>query len=89
MLIRLGMSKAAEKIKRGADRHYSLMKTDDIKELPVHQIADEDCWLFLWVTNNYLVDGLDCMRAWGFRYVTNLVWAKPSFGAWLLFQGST
>ena len=31
------------KIKRGADRHYSLMKTQDIKNLPVQSIADDDC----------------------------------------------
>ena len=42
------------KIKRGADRHYNLMKTKDIKELPVSNLADEQCWLFLWVTNNFL-----------------------------------
>ena len=31
------------KIKRGADRHYNLMKTKDIKELPVSNLADEQC----------------------------------------------
>jgi N6-adenosine-specific RNA methylase IME4 len=60
------------KIKRGADRHYTLMKTKDIKKLPVQSIADDDCWLFMWVTNNFLKDGLDVMEYWGFRYVTNL-----------------
>ena len=49
------------KIKRGADKHYSLMKTKDISNLPVHTIADENCWLFMWVTNNFLVDGLKVM----------------------------
>ena len=29
----------AGKIKRGADRHYPLMKTEDIKNLPVQNIA--------------------------------------------------
>ena len=45
------------KIKRGADKHYPLMKTEDIKKLPVKDIADDDCWLFMWVTNNFLKDG--------------------------------
>ena len=35
------------KIKRGADRHYVLMKTEDIKKLPVQSIADDDCWLLI------------------------------------------
>ena len=40
------------KIVRGANAHYNLMKTDDIKKLPVEEIADDNCWLYLWVTNN-------------------------------------
>tara|TARA_E500000305_G_C3911388_1_gene183572 strand:- start:166 stop:681 length:516 start_codon:yes stop_codon:yes gene_type:complete len=75
------------KIKRGADRHYSLMKTADIKALPVQDIADDECWLYMWVTNNYLKDGLDIMEHWGFRYVTNIVWAKTSFGLGYYFRG--
>lgn len=75
------------KIKRGADKHYSLMKTENIKKLPVHTIADDDCWLFMWVTNNFLKDGLDVMESWGFRYITNIVWAKNSFGLGYYFRG--
>jgi len=75
------------KIKRGADRHYNLMKTSDIKSLPVKHLADNTCWLFLWVTNNYLKDGLDVMENWGFKYVTNLVWAKNTIGLGYYFRG--
>tara|TARA_R110002020_G_C15761074_1_gene727122 strand:- start:10 stop:540 length:531 start_codon:yes stop_codon:yes gene_type:complete len=75
------------KIKRGADKHYPLMKTNEIKKLPVANIADETCWLFLWVTNNYLKDGLDVMDAWGFEYITNLVWAKNTIGLGYYFRG--
>lgn len=64
------------KIKRGADRHYSLMKVDDIIALPVDEWAAPDAHLYSWVTNNYLVDGLDAMRVWGFRYVTKIDWFK-------------
>jgi len=75
------------KIKRGADKHYKLMKTADIKLLPVADIADDDCWLYLWVTNNFLKDGLEVMESWGFRYVTNFVWAKDRFGIGYYFRG--
>ena len=65
------------KIRRGANRHYSLMKTRDIAAMPVQRLAHPDgCHLWLWVTNNYLRDGLAVMEAWGFRYVTNVVWVK-------------
>ena len=56
------------RIKRGADRHYSLMSLDDIKKLPVQDLADEDgCHIYLWATNNFLQAGLDCLNAWGFN----------------------
>ena len=67
------------RIKRGADRHYSLLKTKDIPgavlESGVFAPAD-NCPLYLWVTNNFLKDGLWVMEQLGFRYVTVLTWAK-------------
>lgn len=58
------------KIKRGADRHYPLMKTKDIAELPVQSIADTNCHLYLWTTNTFLPDSLKVMEIWGFNYKT-------------------
>ena len=69
-----------KKYKRGADRHYPLMKTKDIIALPVQDIADTNCHLYLWVTNNFLPDGLQVMQAWGFRYITTITWMKDRFG---------
>lgn len=68
--------RGAGKIKRGADRHYSILSTDDIIKLPVRDIAYNNCHLYLWVTNNFLPDGLKVMNAWGFRYVTKIDWGK-------------
>lgn len=64
------------KIKRGADRHYNLMKTKDIMALPVQDICEENAHLYLWVTNNFLQAGLDVMKAWGFTYKTKITWVK-------------
>lgn len=72
------------RIKRGADRHYSLMKTPQIAALPVERLAlstsavgtHDGCHLWLWATNNKLPDALAVMAAWGFRYVTNVAWHK-------------
>jgi N6-adenosine-specific RNA methylase IME4 len=63
------------------------MKTKDIQMLPVDKIADNNCWLFLWTTNNYLIDGLNVIKSWGFRYVTNFVWTKERFGIGYYFRG--
>lgn len=79
------------KIKRGADRHYPLMKTAEIIELKdfVNELADDNCHLYLWVTNNFLKDGLAVVDAWGFRYVTMITWVKDSIGLGQYFRGIT
>lgn len=35
---------------RGASFKYDLMTIDDIKALPVNELAADDCLLFIWVT---------------------------------------
>ena len=60
---------------RRLDR-YSTMDLQDIKELPVESISANNSHLYLWVPNALLPDGIEVMRSWGFRYVSNLVWAK-------------
>ena len=77
------------KIKRGADRHYPLMKTKDIANLPVKNIVDNNAHLYLWVTNNKLKDGLFVMESWGFEYKTIITWAKDRFGLGYYFRGQT
>ena len=52
------------------------MRTKDICRVPVWDITSTNCHLYLWVTNNYLQDGLKVMDAWGFRYVTMISWIK-------------
>ena len=78
------------KIKRGADRHYPLVPTKDLPALM--RSADvwdptDDAHLYLWVTNNFLEDGLWVMKRLGFRYVTNVVWVKDRAGLGQYFRG--
>ena len=77
------------KIKRGADKHYSLMKTKDIIALPVNKIAAQNAHLYLWVTNNHIPDGLKVMEAWGFEYKTMITWVKDRIGLGQYFRGQT
>lgn len=83
------LERGGGKIKRGADRHYPLMKTADICALPVADMAATNSHLYLWVTNNFLPDGLVVMQAWGFRYVTCITWAKDKIGLGQYFRGMT
>lgn len=77
------------KIKRGADKHYPLMKTEDIfamKEF-IDEIADDQCHIYMWVTNNFLETGLAILKHWSFTYITNVVWVKNSIGTGQYFRG--
>ncbi|AEG94778.1 MT-A70 family methyltransferase [Ramlibacter tataouinensis] len=60
---------------RRLDR-YSTMPLEAIKALPVSKTLAVNAHLYLWVPNALLPDGLEVMSAWGFRYVSNIVWAK-------------
>lgn len=55
---------------------YPTMTLQDIKELPVAQIAKEKSHLYLWVPNALVLEGLQVMEHWGFTYKTQLVWYK-------------
>jgi N6-adenosine-specific RNA methylase IME4 len=52
------------------------MTTAEICALPVADIIARQAHLYLWVPNALLPEGLQVMQAWGFRYVSNLVWVK-------------
>src|SRR5689334_23062614 len=55
---------------------YGTMDLDEIKSLPVADVAADPAHLYLWVPNALLPEGIDVMRAWGFDYKSNIVWHK-------------
>ena len=80
------------KIKRGADRHYPLIKPKDMLPTIIAGINEkgriaDDAHCYMWVTNNFLKDGLQLMEDLGFRYITNIVWVKDRFGLGQYFRG--
>lgn len=48
--------------------HYSTMTIDELKTLPVKDIAATDCTLFIWATYPKMQEALDIITAWGFKY---------------------
>jgi N6-adenosine-specific RNA methylase IME4 len=60
------------------ENHYPCMPLEDIKALPVP--AADNAVLFLWAVNQILPQALEVTEAWGFQYVGNLAWVKPSIG---------
>lgn len=59
---------------------YPTMNVYQIAALPVADLAEKDAHLYLWTTQRYLRDAFMIADAWGFRYSTTLVWAKPPLG---------
>mgnify|MGYP003640709734 CR=1 FL=1 len=60
-----------------AKKYYTTMAIEDIKNLPVSNIADDNCYLFLWATAPNIQQALDTLEAWGFKLFTIVfTWIK-------------
>jgi len=55
---------------------YPMMSIDEIKNLPIQNIADENSWCFLWTTQKYLWDSKAILEGWGFNHKLTMVWEK-------------
>lgn len=55
---------------------YSTLTLEEIKGIPVSDVVNSQCHLYLWVPNALLREGLEVMESWGFTYKTNIVWHK-------------
>jgi N6-adenosine-specific RNA methylase IME4 len=55
---------------------YATMTDEEILALPVGDLVAGPGWCFLWTMAPKLDFGVDCLRAWGFRYVSTLAWIK-------------
>ena len=62
---------------RSPEMHYPCQSLDDLKALPVADLAAPDCALFLWVIDTHIEQALELAKAWGFEYKTRaFCWAK-------------
>ena len=68
---------------------YPTMPLEDIKAMPVREIADENAILWLWTTNAHLPVAFDVVTAWGFEYKTLLTWVKDRMGTGEWLRGQT
>jgi len=63
--------------KRGACHKYPTQSRQWLLNLPVGDLAEKDCALFLWVTMPKIDEVFDCLKAWGFTYKTvAFTWVK-------------
>lgn len=62
---------------RGASFKYPLMSLEEISHLQVNKLANDDAFLFLWITMPLLFDAQKVIESWGFKYKTiGFVWIK-------------
>ena len=59
---------------------YPTMSVEEIAQLPVKELADTNCELYLWTTQKYLPKAFGVLGAWGFRYCQTLTWCKNPRG---------
>lgn len=79
------MNKWNRRNKTAEQLPYQTMTIEEIKNLPVANLADENCNCFIWTTNQFLPKTFEVLTAWGFKYLTTLTWVKPSgVGAWFV-----
>ena len=78
----------SDKAQRKVSDKYNLMSAEDIYKLPVNEIAEDNCILFIWVTYPNLLEGLETIKRWGFKYKTcGFSWIKKNKKADSLFWG--
>ena len=51
-----------------AQDQYNTMTIKDICDLPVNEISEKDCVLFMWATYPLLPNALEVIKSWGFKY---------------------
>lgn len=62
-----------------AKRYYQTMSVEDICKMPISELADKDCKLFLWATPPCLQEALLVIKSWGFEYKTIVFcWVKTN-----------
>jgi len=64
---------------RGDGKIYNTMTLENICNLPIQDITDENCILFLWATYPCIKEALKVIDDWGFDYKTvAFTWVKKN-----------
>ena len=71
-----------------AQDQYRVTSLDDMKKLPVSELAENDCALIMWWVGSMPQEAIDLCKSWGFKLknMNGIVWRKltvkglPFFG---------
>ena len=73
----------------GACKHYNLMSHEEIRNMPIKDIAADNAHLWFWTSNSYMEESYDIIRAWGFEPKSIFTWVKPTLGLGTYLRNST
>lgn len=61
-----------------ANNHYNTMTLDELKALPIKDIADDNAVLFMWFTGAMTKEAIEVLESWGFKLKTTkgFTWIK-------------
>lgn len=75
---------------------YGAMDIDDLCDLPIGKYTADNCHLYLWTTNSFLVEAHKIARSWKFVPKTMITWVKvkedgktPSMKTGYYYRGAT
>jgi N6-adenosine-specific RNA methylase IME4 len=64
---------------RNAVSHYDCLSFEELRRLPIGDVAAKDCALFLWAVDPLLPKAFELLNAWGFEFKTvGFYWAKTN-----------
>ena len=53
-----------------------MMTVEQIKQLPIKELANDNAYLFLWTTHTYSPECFEILKNWGFKYHLTMTWDK-------------
>lgn len=78
-----------DKWKSPIEDKYPTMTIDEIRSLPIDNLAGDECSLFMWTTHTFLPDALKIINEWGFKYFCCITWDKGNGWTQLGFHKRT
>jgi len=83
-------------LKSDVRNKYSAMNKQELLEFPINDYAEDESYIFLWVTNSKMKEqsilevGFELLREWGFKFHNMITWTKSQgFSAWSLLRNHT
>ncbi len=63
---------------KSPEAHYKTMPDEEVLRLPVGELASDKCVLIMWAVWPKLPLAMECVKRWGFKYITGGSWIKTT-----------